>query len=55
MLRTYFGQISPFKMCLVKTGIYAIEVIQMSLARSFELNIYKNDRVMQYFISYRVI
>ena len=38
-------------MFLVKTGIYVIEAIQMSLARNFQLHIYKNDRVMQFYIS----
>ena len=44
----------PFNMFLEerkKNGINVIEAIQMSLARNFELNIYKNDRVVSFFIS----
>ena len=41
----------PLKMLLDKTEIYVIEAMQMSLASNFQLNIYKNCRVMQFFIS----
>ena len=41
-IKKYIWEKIPLKMFLDKTGISVIEGIQMSLARNFQLNIYKN-------------
>ena len=44
--KKYILEFSPLKPFFEKNGLYVIEPVQVSFGRKFQLNTYKNGRVM---------